>query len=71
VHPFENSLNRQANGRKNGLKGRRGEIFIGILSFSVHSTALQDKRDIYLYPIQYNTISFKNGKNLQFHMVST
>ena len=22
VHPFENSLNRQANGRKNGIKGR-------------------------------------------------
>jgi hypothetical protein len=71
VHPLENSLNRQANGRKNGLKGRGGEKFIGILSFSVHSTALQDMRDIYLYPIQYNTILFKNGKNLQFQMVST
>ena len=73
VHHLENSLNRQANGRKNGLKwrGGGGEKFIGILSFSVHSTALQDKRDIYLYPIQYNTILFKNGKNLQFQMVST
>jgi hypothetical protein len=47
VHPLENSLDRQANGRINGLKGRGREIFIRILSYSVHSTALQDKGDIH------------------------